>query len=219
MKCKRCGRELRSKESIERGYGATCYQAFLLNQEASKPHEEYQELKNKWNQLSLKYSSLERKLNKSMAGGIKHNPDADLEWRKKEVQEKKETVMYVNMKFVISELNGRFKLENFGLVSPDGRTEPELPPMIEVTNQMTEEYYSGFVDGSVAGRNEEARTLISEFLEDLKEMKPKPSTSSSYLPTFLASIFWSPEISAAAFYWKKLHRAKYSYYKNIINLC
>ena len=38
-KCERCGRVLKSKKSIELGFGATCYRIHKL-QEASKPEPE-----------------------------------------------------------------------------------------------------------------------------------------------------------------------------------
>ena len=70
VKCKRCGRILRNKESIKRGYGKTCYNIMQLNQEQNKPNEELIELKNKWNQLSLKFSILEKKFNQLIEDGL-----------------------------------------------------------------------------------------------------------------------------------------------------
>ena len=41
-KCKRCGKELRSAESIKKGYGKTCYRIVQLNQ-TNKPEPEQAE--------------------------------------------------------------------------------------------------------------------------------------------------------------------------------
>ena len=75
-KCQRCGRELKSQESRDRvidgkkGWGKVCYRITELEKVGMEEVDELAELKTKWSQLSLKYSVLERKLNKLISSGI-----------------------------------------------------------------------------------------------------------------------------------------------------
>ena len=74
-KCKSCGRILTNPESIKLGYGKTCYRIFQHQQSVITEPQEIVELKQKWNQLSLKNSVLEKKILKletAMKSIMKH---------------------------------------------------------------------------------------------------------------------------------------------------
>lgn len=73
VKCKLCGRVLSNPESKKLGYGKKCFRIKQLQENDHKDRQELIELKQKWNQLSLKYSILERKLNKLIENGIQTN--------------------------------------------------------------------------------------------------------------------------------------------------
>ena len=73
IKCKLCNRVLTNPESIKLGYGKKCYRVFQLQQSALQEANELIEMKQKWSQLSLKCSVLERKLNNILASGIQTN--------------------------------------------------------------------------------------------------------------------------------------------------
>ena len=71
MKCERCGRPLTSKVSIERGMGLKCARITELEKQSKNENQELVELKQKWNQLSLKFSLLEKKVNRLIKSGVK----------------------------------------------------------------------------------------------------------------------------------------------------
>ena len=62
IKCKMCGRKLTNTESIKLKYGKKCYRKFQHQQALKKESQELIEMKQKWNQLSLKNSVLEKKI-------------------------------------------------------------------------------------------------------------------------------------------------------------
>ena len=64
IKCKICGRPLKNEESIKIGMGKKCYRVFKLQQSALQETNDLVEMKQKWNQLSLKNSVLEKKITK-----------------------------------------------------------------------------------------------------------------------------------------------------------
>ncbi|MFW9971906.1 MAG: DUF6011 domain-containing protein [Candidatus Odinarchaeota archaeon] len=132
-KCKRCGRILKSAESIKRGYGKTCYKIIELS-EPEQPqinNEILEELLNRVRKLELDNNFLKHQVrHKTIIGKSK---DSELEWDiPKEVKEvKNEFKIQFNM--VVSELKIIFT-EDFDyhdVLKPVNQIdEPVSPPTI-----------------------------------------------------------------------------------------
>lgn len=139
IRCKRCNRVLKNKESIKLGYGAKCYRIIELQEQQNTPNEDYTELKNKCNQLSLKYTILERKLQKLIENGVS---DSNLNWNvnrnKPDTHRPERNTQVVRFNMVVKELRVIFT-EDFDyhdVLNPINSIEiPVNPPMaIEVLN-------------------------------------------------------------------------------------
>ena len=74
MKCRRCGRPLRAEQSIKDGIGKRCARMEELEKQREQPSQDYQDLLQKWNQLSLKVSTLENKVRRLQSTGVKAEP-------------------------------------------------------------------------------------------------------------------------------------------------
>jgi len=78
IKCKRCGRKISNKESIERGYGAKCYRIIQLGKRQENPNESnIEELLNRIRKLELDNNFIKRQLKHR---SISRHPDEDLDW-------------------------------------------------------------------------------------------------------------------------------------------
>ena len=106
-KCKRCGKELRSQESIKRGYGKTCYRIVQL-QEVKES-----EVKPKINQeiafLKMEIKMLKRMMKQIKTNGVKVE---SIERIKPEESRPERTENKNNMSGVITEMKEIFN-ENF----------------------------------------------------------------------------------------------------------
>ena len=136
-KCKRCGRVLRSEESIKRGFGKNCYRIIQLNQKSEETETpDITELLNRIRKLELDNNFIKHQLKHKTFTTTKH-PDGALDWNsiKPEIREKRD---YFKIEFnvIIKELkvifNEDFDYHDF-LKPVNGREQPEEPPMMEVS--------------------------------------------------------------------------------------
>jgi len=139
-KCKRCGRELRSEESVKRGFGKRCYRIVQLNQESEETiTPDITELFNRLRRLELDNNFIKHQLKHKTFTTTKH-PDEDLDWNtiKPEIKEKRD---YFKIEFnvVIKELKVIFN-ENFDyhdfLKPINVRKQPEEPPLMLDVSQI-----------------------------------------------------------------------------------
>lgn len=132
MKCKRCGRALKSSKNIELGYGSKCFKIIQLQESLNKPSNALIELKNSYNQLSLKLTILERKVAKFQEKAISNIDSIE---RTTQITEIQNTPERINFTIVIQELKMIFKGENFNyheILRPiNPRTEIEISPVVE----------------------------------------------------------------------------------------
>ncbi|GAG82325.1 unnamed protein product [marine sediment metagenome] len=144
-KCKRCGRELRSEESIKRGFGKRCYRIVQLNQKSQETiTSDITELLNRIRKLELDNNFIKTQLKHKRFTTTKHS-DEDLDWNiKPEVKEKidtykiefnvivKELRVYFNSNQSILKKDFRYSDEELGIKPMNVREEPEeLPPIVE----------------------------------------------------------------------------------------
>ncbi|HDZ18120.1 hypothetical protein LCGC14_1110460 [marine sediment metagenome] len=126
-KCKRCGKELRSVESVKRGFGATCYRIFKL-QEANNS-----EVKPEINQ-EIAFLKMEIKMLKRMIRNIHVKGIVEpIERIKQDNQRPERTENTGNMTSVVKEMKKIFT-ENFNyrdiLKSVNPIEEPVIPPIM-----------------------------------------------------------------------------------------
>lgn len=131
IRCKRCGRILRSKKSIELGYGRDCYKLKQLEESGDS---ELVDLRNKWNHLSLKYSIFEKKLQKLIDNGVSVLSEEPIERINQDDHRPERNGNQINMIFVVKELKIVFeegvKLEKV----PDSfRNHPDIYQLVEVS--------------------------------------------------------------------------------------
>lgn len=134
--CKRCGRELTSAKSVERGYGARCFKITRLQETSTEISSSViQELLNRVKKLELDNNFMKHQLKHRV--NVVRSSDSNLEWRKASGQRPEQTIIKVEMTVVIKELKVIFH-EGFDyhevLMPINGRTEPELPPMVVMAN-------------------------------------------------------------------------------------
>ena len=127
-KCKRCGRKLSNKLSIERGYGAKCYK--IIQFQETKP-----EIKPEINQeiafLKCEIKTIKRMFKQIRTSGVIVDP---IERIRQDEQRPEREPNKCNMASVITELKERFsKIENvFDLLSPINPIETPIAPPIMV---------------------------------------------------------------------------------------
>lgn len=124
-KCKRCGRKLISKESVERGYGRTCYRIHLLQKEkqtATKVEDDVAFLK-------MEIKMLKNQIKTLKITGVKSTEA--IERIKKDHEEKEATdedrlkgLICRELKSIFSDPDWRSKI----LHSPDEMNEIREPP-------------------------------------------------------------------------------------------
>lgn len=115
--CRRCGKPLRAEQSRKDGIGARCARMEAFEQERQQA-DPYEQLLQKWNQLSLKVSTLERKLSKLIATGVK----AEAIERISKAEIEAEPTQEAHLKSLIhQELASIFKNED-GSFNPDWKT-------------------------------------------------------------------------------------------------
>ena len=129
MNCKRCGRVLKSEQSIKLGYGATCYRIFKL-QEANKP-----EVNPDMNQeiafLKMEIKTLKRMIRNIHVKGIAE----PIERIKHDNQRPERTENEGNMSSVVKEMKKIFTKDfNYHniLKSVNPIEIPMAPPIIEI---------------------------------------------------------------------------------------
>jgi hypothetical protein len=127
-KCKRCGRVLKSPESIERGYGKTCYRIVQF-QESTKP-----EVKTEINQ-EIAFLKLEIKTLKRMFKQIQIKGTIEpIERIKRDDHRPERDSNKGNFAGVMKEMKSIFKLqENFhytNILKPEIRECIESPPIL-----------------------------------------------------------------------------------------
>jgi len=134
IKCKRCGRKISNKESIERGYGAKCYRIIQLGKRQENPNESViEELLNRIRKLELDNNFIKHQLKHKTI--VSKHPDEDLDWDiKPEIKQKRDEYK-IEFNVIIKELRVIFT-EDFNyhdILEPiNARETIEKPPMIEV---------------------------------------------------------------------------------------
>lgn len=127
-KCKRCGRALKSIESVKRGYGATCYRIFKLQE---KPEPEVKpEVNSEIAFLKLEIKTLKRMFrNIQIKGTIE-----PIERIKRDDHRPERDSNKGNFAGVMTEMKSIFKLqENFhytDILKPEVRECIESPPVL-----------------------------------------------------------------------------------------
>ncbi len=121
LKCKRCNRELKSKESQERGYGKTCYRIVNLSKQ-EKPIDDITFLKMEINML------------KKMLRNLTKNGIKAIERIKNDSPKRNEQVSQFNE--CVRELKGIFNCEQWDyrnvLVPINPRETIENPPIAQI---------------------------------------------------------------------------------------
>lgn len=139
VNCKRCGKELRSVESIKRGFGATCYRIVQL-QKAEQPEQPepinnsiLEELLNRVKRLELDNNFMKHQLKHKTIVSKSKDSELNLDLKPEVKKAMEETKIEFN--FVVKELKVIFH-ENFNyhdVLSPiQGRIEPEVFPLIPI---------------------------------------------------------------------------------------
>jgi len=133
QKCEKCGRWFKTK----RGYNIHHSRMHKHGQESQKTTSlEFQDLKNKWNQLSLKFTILERKLKQLEQNGISNqHPDTNLDWdgskNKPDIHRPERNTNTIQFIMVVKELEVIFT-ENFDYHDVLNPIEPRnMPEAIE----------------------------------------------------------------------------------------
>jgi len=143
VKCKRCNRLLTSKESIERGYGSTCYRIITLResdpgrdpvvQTLAQPGKYDLDL----NFLKCEIKFLKKQMKELKQKGITSTEINAIERIKQDEHRPERDQFKVQFNVVVKELKMVFKGDNFdyhSLLQPiEPRIEIEEPPIIEKT--------------------------------------------------------------------------------------
>ena len=139
VRCKRCNRILTSRESIERGYGPTCYRIMQLQEQNSEPNP--QKYNQDFNFLKCEIKFLKRQLKELKQKGITATEINSIERIRQDEHRPERDKFKVEFNVVVKELKMIFRGEKFKYreflrpVAPRDQIEPSpLLDNVELIN-------------------------------------------------------------------------------------